>query len=252
MSTYFDSSTNRFVHGELAKSSDLNDLKDEIGGGFDLLPDATILSNGAFTYAIDGGSANTYSVSLNITATSYVTGMNLYIKIANANSGASTLNVDSLGTKAIKNNIGNDISALSLAAGSIYNFVYDGTDFIINTLLDSSAFITLTGVETIENKTFKDWSDSVYDMTTETLIDPANGGIQLKTFTGDTTLTETLSTGQSATLILTDADSHTITWPTITWVTQYGDTAPSFTAYHVLTLWKIGSILYGSSVGSGV
>ncbi len=47
------------------------------------------------------------------------------------NTGASTINVNGLGAKAIKKPNGNDVSAGNLKAGSIYTLRYNSTNFIL-------------------------------------------------------------------------------------------------------------------------
>jgi hypothetical protein len=51
-------------------------------------------------------------------------------------------------------------------------------------------------------------------------------------------------------LMLEGGASYTITWPTITWVTSSGNSAPTLTAKDTLVLWKVSTTLYGAYVGS--
>ena len=90
---------------------------------------------------------------------------------------------------------------------------------------------------------------TVYSLT-GTAIDPTNGGIQTKTISANTTFTETLASGESVVMMLEGAASYTITWPTITWVTSSGNSAPTLTAKDTLVLWKVSTTLYGAYVGS--
>ena len=85
---------------------------------------------------------------------------------------------------------------------------------------------------------------------TGTDIDPANGSVQIKTLSGNTTFTESLAAGQSVVLHLVNGASYTVTWPTITWVTADGNTAPTLTANDVVVLWQLSTTLYGAYVGS--
>ena len=78
---------------------------------------------------------------------------------------------------------------------------------------------------------------------------PANGSIQYKTLSANTTFTESLESGQSITLMVNGgATPYPVTWPTITWV---GGSAPTIPAnkYAVMQIWKVGSTLYGSYSG---
>ena len=89
-------------------------------------------------------------------------------------------------------------------------------------------------------------TEQVYNLTGAE-INPANGTIQYKTVSANTTFTETLISGQSVILRLINANSYTITFPAITWV---GAVAPTLTANCAIVLWKEQSILYGAYVGT--
>lgn len=97
-------------------------------------------------------------------------------------------------------------------------------------------------------QTFAELRETVYSLA-GTSIDPANGSIQYKTLSGNTTLTEALDEGQSVTLMIDDGTAYTITWPTMTWV---GGTAPTLptSGYGVIVLWKISTTLYGKYIGA--
>lgn len=83
-------------------------------------------TNGSLTTT---GSSNAYVISANQTLTAYYTGLWLRAKVNFSNTGAATLNVDSLGTKAIKRANGADPASGDIVSGTIYDFVYDGTNF---------------------------------------------------------------------------------------------------------------------------
>jgi hypothetical protein len=89
-------------------------------------------------YAVDTGAANAYSVTFSSPATvAYSAGLTISFKAANANSGASTLNVNSLGTKSIVTPAGAAISAGAIAAGQVATVVYDGTNFQLQSVAAS-------------------------------------------------------------------------------------------------------------------
>lgn len=86
------------------------------------------------TYLTAGGSANAQTATPLPAWTSYVAGHVLCLKIATANTGATTLNVSALGAKNI---FRQDLTALKmgdLVVGQIAYFVYDGTQFILSNL----------------------------------------------------------------------------------------------------------------------
>lgn len=93
--------------------------------------------------------------------------------------------------------------------------------------------------------------EAVYNLT-GTALDPANGTIQTKTLSANTTLTDSLSAGEAMTLMIDDGSAYTVTWPTITWVNNAG-AAPTLatSGYTVVALWKVGATLYGALVGDG-
>jgi hypothetical protein len=101
--------------GTRARSSTINDLNSNIATAFALLPDETELAIGTFNAALDTGTANTYLVSLPTTPAAYVDNMAVVMIPLNTNTGASTINVDSLGVVAIKLQDGSS----ALSAGDI-------------------------------------------------------------------------------------------------------------------------------------
>jgi hypothetical protein len=93
------------------------------------------------------------------------------------------------------------------------------------------------------------FQDVIYSLT-GTDIDPANGGIQYKTLSANTTFTESIADGESVLLRLVNGDTYTVTWPTMTWVTSSGNSAPILSGFDVVVLWQENSVLYGAYVGS--
>lgn len=63
----------------------------------------------------------------------YFNMMRLRVKFTNANTGASTINLNGLGAKDIKKNVSTALSAGDIVAGGIYDLTYDGTNFQIGT-----------------------------------------------------------------------------------------------------------------------
>lgn len=96
-------------------------------------PSTKQAQNGSLTYAVDSGSANAYIITLSPAPSTYLAGMDVYIKITNANTGASTINVNSLGVKNIKTHLGADPLASAMGAGQIVHLKYNGTNFEILT-----------------------------------------------------------------------------------------------------------------------
>jgi len=128
---------------------------------------------------------------------------------------------------------------------------------IVDTIEHSDATSTATNVLAVTNaaqtfsaqQTFGELKETTYSLT-GTDIDPANGSIQSKTVSAATTFTESLEAGQTVVLLLAGGASYTITWPTLTWVTSAGNSAPTLTANDAFVFWKVSTTLYGAYVGS--
>lgn len=85
-------------------------------------------------YAADAGANDTYAVTITPAATAYTTGMVVEFKANTANTGACTLNVNSLGAKSLKVNKDLDPQDGYIKAGAIVLAVYDGTNFQIQSV----------------------------------------------------------------------------------------------------------------------
>ncbi len=115
----------------------------------------------------------------------------------------------------------------------------------------SVANVTLTGVQTLTNKTLTGYTETVYNLT-GTAITVANGTIQTKTLSANTTFTESLADGQSVILGIT-AGAYSVTWPSVTWVKVGGSgVAPTLTSAGVnwIILWQVGGVVHGSFMGT--
>lgn len=111
--------------------------------------------------------------------------------------------------------------------------------------------VTLVGVQTLTNKTLTGYTETVYALA-GTDISAANGTVQTKTLTANTTFTESLSDGQSVILGIT-AGGYSVTWPSVTWSKVGGSgTAPTLTSSGVnwIILWQAGGVVRGSFMGT--
>lgn len=133
--------------------------------------------------------------------------------------------------------------------------VLKGNGTAISAAVAGTDYVTPTGVETLTNKTLttatlgNGYTETVYALS-GTEFAATNGSIQTKTLSGNTTFTDSLSSGQSIVLMLGLGSSYTVTFPTTTWVSAEGNVAPTLTAADTLVFWKISSTLYGVRVGS--
>jgi hypothetical protein len=97
------------------------------------------VQNEAYSYAADSGSANAYAITLASAPASYTAGQVFYFKATNANTTASTLNVNSLGVKSIVKNGSTALVANDILAGQLVTVAYDGTNFQMESPVGTSA-----------------------------------------------------------------------------------------------------------------
>lgn len=125
---------NRFgtwTNNDAALGTTLNERVEMPGNELILEHNAHISDNTTHPrFGTTTGTANAYVLTLS-PAPTLVTGLNIMAKINIANTGASTINVNSLGTKAIV-----DVNGLALTSGAlkldmVYNLVYNGTSFVV-------------------------------------------------------------------------------------------------------------------------
>lgn len=85
------------------------------------------LSGAILVGGTDSGAANAYVLAVTLNA--YATNMIVMIKAINANTGASTLNINGLGAKSILRQDGTALQSGDIVAGQWIELVYSGTDF---------------------------------------------------------------------------------------------------------------------------
>jgi len=130
---------------------------------------------------------NTYTASITPAITAYAASQTFQIKFSNANTGAATLNLNSLGAKAIKRNGTTDLLAGDIAAGQVLTLFYDGASFQPLSLADHYGTYspTLTNTTNIAASTtaVASWYrvGNIVTVDGSVQIDPtATGGIALE------------------------------------------------------------------------
>lgn len=98
------------------------------------------------------------------------------------------------------------------------------------------------------------YTEKVFTITDGATVDlsPSNGTVQLWTLGANRTPTATnFAAGTSMTLMIDDGTAYTITWTSIP-VTWIGGSQPflATTGYTVIQLWKVGTVVYGATIGS--
>ncbi|NPU23922.1 hypothetical protein [Bradyrhizobium denitrificans] len=101
------------------------------------------VQNGTWVWGgSDTGTANNYAVTCTPIPIAYKAGMGIRFKATNANSGASTINVNGLGAVAIKRAGGNALASGDIVSGQVVSLVYDGVNFQMDNYLGISGATT--------------------------------------------------------------------------------------------------------------
>lgn len=101
-----------------ALSVDINNIDAAVDAAFDKLPTEDRIKRGTINFAVDTGSADAYLVALPYVPSGYVDGLEVNFRPLNTNTGAATINVNSLGVKSLKRADGSDLSAGDITVGS--------------------------------------------------------------------------------------------------------------------------------------
>ena len=112
-----------------------------------------------------------------------------------------------------------------------------------------AGYTTLTGAQTLTNKTLTGYTETQYNLTGTGLV-ASNGTVQYKTLSGNTTFTESLADGQGVILMLNPA-TYTTTWFSTVWIGTAASAAPTLIAsvYNCIVFFQMNGTLYGRYVG---
>lgn len=122
------------------------------GTGAKLVPTADNLpSVMIYDYQADSVGTDSYAITCSPAPTAYTTGMRFTFKAATANTGACSLNVNSLGAKTIKKNYNSDLETGDILADQIIEVVYDGTNMQMVTPVSSGNPYTINADERISS-----------------------------------------------------------------------------------------------------
>lgn len=91
----------------------------------------TGLQHNAEKYAADAQGSDTYVITLSPVPTSYTNGMIVYFKANTTNTGAASINVNSLGAKTIVKGVNTTLANNDILAGQFCTIIYDGTNFVL-------------------------------------------------------------------------------------------------------------------------
>lgn len=134
-------------------------------------------SDSTYNYCADAGTNDTYACSMSPAITAYVTGGHYFFRANTANTGAATINFNSLGAVPIKKYTstgGADLADADIRAGAIVEVIYDGTNMqLVNQLGNAGGGGTPGGssthVQYNSSGVFAGDSGFVYDSTNKIL-----------------------------------------------------------------------------------
>jgi len=112
----------------------------------------TKLAESTHSYAADAEANDTYVITLAPVPSAYAAGMVVRFKANTANTGAATLNVNSLGAKTIKKYHDQDLADNDIESGSVVTVVYDGTNFQLQTPVANEPITTNTKASGVTNR----------------------------------------------------------------------------------------------------
>jgi|GEM_PF-2416461 len=195
----------------LARASAVNTNLTGIETGFGRLPDKAVLDTGRVTFAVTAGAADVYTLALHKTAAAYYNGMALDIEAHATNTGACTINVDSLGAKAIKAANGTDPEAGDLTSGDYLCLRYDDTagyfriTSMVRSIINGNASMSDAEIKTAyennaDTNAFTDAQETKVDYLTVT------GAINLDT--EKTKLSATAGTAAASKAVIMDANNN--------------------------------------------
>lgn len=148
---------------ELATQAELDAGTDTGGTGASLvaIPSniADSIQTSTFISAADAGGTDAYAITLTPAISSYTTGQMFIFSANTVNTGAATLDVNSVGAVTIKKNHDQDLEDGDIESGSYVIVIYDGTNFqlqsqqatIPTTALLTQVFSGLSGDVTAAN-----------------------------------------------------------------------------------------------------
>jgi hypothetical protein len=212
------------------------------------LGDITVSGDGT-VWTIDNDSV-TYAKIQNVTATDKILGR------SSAGSGDVEEITCTAAGRALLDDA--DASAQRSTLGLVINTdvqAYDADTAKLDVAQTFTAVQTLTDpaiIGTITEDVFTITDGAAFE------VDPGNGSIQLITLGASRTPKATnFAAGEAVTLMVDDGTAYTLTWTDATWggsgvvwKTNAG-VAPTLntTGYTVITLWKVGTQVYGARVG---
>lgn len=206
---------------------------------------ASQIQDGSVVYVAAGGTGNAITLTLTPAITAYTLGQKFRFKATASNSGATTVNVNSVGAVNIYTRNDSALIGGEIISGGLYEISYDGTRFQL--VGQSDGLVNMGDYEFIgaEITDFGLGVNGNYsNITGSVTIDiSSTGNVYAGTLTGNVTFTFSNPSGTGVAcplLVLVKQDgtgSRTITWPTLVGGTPTAPTAGAgkYSAYQFIT-----------------
>jgi hypothetical protein len=136
------------------------------------IADSFITTNGTISGVASG--TDTYAVTL-AGVSSYAEGDTYVIEFTNANTGAATININSLGAKSLVKTVSTALAAGNISAGQAFVIYYDGTNFQVLGVAGSAATVNDTAFAT-------SWDGDTTVAPSKNTVYDAMGGLKVTSF----------------------------------------------------------------------
>lgn len=123
--TYYTHTNGLPANQTRALAGQVRDELDKIDQSFATIPPSVSLYSGSANYGAENGAANAYVLSVSAQVTALADGMTFAFRASNANTGASTINVNSLGALPIVRPDRSALQANDILAGEICEVVFN-------------------------------------------------------------------------------------------------------------------------------
>lgn len=138
-------------------------------------------------YGVTASGTDTYTASVNATVISYVTGQHFLVLFTNGNTGAATLNINSIGERDIRKNGTTALASGDIPAGSYQLLAYDGTNLqLVGKVSASGSFTWGSGTGTLSDQTDLQSAIDAKENLLETVSSSTAGATITLDFTNDT------------------------------------------------------------------
>ena len=196
-----------------------------------------------FLTLVSGTNAITATAAVGMTA--YATGQRFSFVAAGANTGATTININSIGAKAVTKNGTTALVAGDIPSGAVVEVVYDGTQFqLLNVAAEGVATISF-GTTGLTPSTATDGA-----VTVAGTLNVANGGTGLATLTANNVI---LGNGTSApSFVAPGTSGNSLVSNGTTWTSAVAPNIGVGQTWQDLSGSRVGNTTYTNSTGKPI